>query len=48
MDVIESNIQTQAADFQENAKQMLLLTSELAENLQSVREQGVSKLPSCT
>ena len=43
MDVIESNIQTNSSDFQENSKYMMQLTSELAENLQSVREQGVSE-----
>nr|MBC8279474.1 methylcrotonoyl-CoA carboxylase [Chloroflexota bacterium] len=40
MDAIESNIQAQSADFQENAKHMRSLTSELAENLQAVRERS--------
>ena len=40
MDVIESNIRTQAPDFQVNAKHMRSLTDELATNLSSVRERG--------
>ena len=40
MDAIESNIQTQATDFQDNLKHMRSLTTELSENLNSVRERG--------
>ena len=40
MDVIESNIRTQAPDFQVNAKHMRSLTDELATNLSSVRDRG--------
>ena len=38
MDVIESNIENQAADFQNNLKHMRSLVTELAESLSSVRE----------
>ena len=40
MDAIESNIQTQATDFQDNLKHMRSLTAELSESLSSVRERG--------
>ena len=38
MDAIESNIETQAADFRNNLKHMRSLATELAESLSSVRE----------
>ncbi|GIT43222.1 MAG: hypothetical protein Ct9H300mP11_11580 [Chloroflexota bacterium] len=38
MDAIESNIETQAADFQNNLKHMRSLATELAESLSSVRD----------
>ena len=38
MDAIESNIRTQAPDFQKNLKHMRSLAAELAENLSSVRD----------
>ena len=40
MDAIESNIQTQATDFQDNLKHMRSLTTELSKSLSSVRERA--------